>query len=67
MQIEPGGRIRCLFRNAGSGLESWGGELRHFAVAGRDRIFHWADAGIEGETVVGGGLRGHKVKGADGH
>ena len=52
MQIEPGGRIRCLFRHVGSGLESRGGELRHFALAGRDRIFHWADAGIEGETVV---------------
>jgi len=52
MQIEPGGRICCLFRHVGSGLDSRGGELRHFAVAGRDRMFHWADARVEGETIT---------------
>jgi sialate O-acetylesterase len=28
------------------------GVLRAFAVAGADRIWHWADAEIEGDTVV---------------
>lgn len=52
MKIEMGGRVRCSFRYVGTGLDSREGELRHFSVAGKDRIFHWAEAAIEGETVV---------------
>jgi hypothetical protein len=29
-----------------------GGPLKAFAVAGADKIFHWADAEIDGKTVV---------------
>jgi sialate O-acetylesterase len=52
MTIEPGGRVRCFFRHVGSGLVAKGDRLRHFALAGKDRMFHWADAAIEGSTVV---------------
>ncbi len=50
--LEAGGRLRCFFRHAGGGLVAKGGTLRHFAVAGFDRVFHWAQAEIEGETVT---------------
>jgi sialate O-acetylesterase len=52
MKIEAGGRVRCSFRHLGKGLEARGGALRHFAVAGKDRVFQWAEAVIEGETVT---------------
>ena len=52
MQIE-GSEIRVLFLHQGSGLEARdGGNLRGFAVAGADRKFHWAEARIDGDTVV---------------
>ena len=45
--------IRLRFARAGSGLMVMGGgELRGFAIAGRDRKFHWAAATIDGNTVV---------------
>lgn len=47
------GRLRCHFHHTAGGLISTNGEpLRHFAVAGNDRQFHWANAEIEGDTVV---------------
>jgi len=47
------GRIRCHFQHVAGGLTSTdGGPLRHFAIAGLDRVFHWANAEIEGDTVV---------------
>ena len=52
MTIEAGGRLRCFFRHTAGQLVARGGELRHFAVAGIDRVFHWAEAVIEGETIV---------------
>ncbi len=52
MKIE-GSEIRVRFSHAGSGLEARdGGELRGFAVAGADRKFHWAEARVDGDTVV---------------
>ena len=47
-----GSRIRIAFDHARGGLEARGGALRGFAIAGRDRKFRWADARIEGDTVV---------------
>jgi sialate O-acetylesterase len=48
-----GSEIRVRFSHAGSGLEARdGGELRGFAVAGADRKFHWAEARVDGDTVV---------------
>lgn len=55
-----GGRITIEFDHVGQGLVGSPGDgvsgpdipIRGFAVAGMDRIFHWADARIEGSTVV---------------
>ena len=52
MRVE-GNRIRLSFRHVGSGLiAKGGGRLRHFAIAGQDRKFVWAEAQIEGNSVV---------------
>jgi sialate O-acetylesterase len=40
------------FENVGSGLDSHGEKLQGFAIAGADRKFVWADAQIQGDTVV---------------
>jgi sialate O-acetylesterase len=47
-----GDEIRIRFTHAGKGLEARGERLRGFAVAGADRRFHWAEARIEGDTVI---------------
>jgi sialate O-acetylesterase len=51
MEIK-GDRVYLSFRHLGGGLESRGGDLKGFAVAGEDRRFHWASAEIEGDQVV---------------
>jgi sialate O-acetylesterase len=52
MEIQ-GPKIRIRFSNVGAGLEANGGApLRGFAIAGADRTFHWAEASIEGDSVV---------------
>jgi sialate O-acetylesterase len=63
MKVEDG-KIRVSFDSVGGGLmigkkegrepavEVRGGKLRRFAIAGEDRKWHWADAAIDGETVV---------------
>lgn len=45
------GRVLLHFDNA-VGLTSKDGKLQHFAIAGDDRKFVWANAEIEGETVI---------------
>ena len=62
MQIEPpkGDRIRLYFKNLGGGLMIKPGDekLKGFAVAGWEKVgeigktFVWADAVIEGDTIV---------------
>ena len=48
-----GSRIRLIFTQIGSGLISIDGEeLTHFAVAGSDKKFVWANAVIEGDNVI---------------
>jgi len=48
-----GNRIRLRFDHVDGGLVAkGGGELRGFAVAGADGKFVWAEAAIDGETVV---------------
>jgi len=61
---EDGIRIAFEPHSAGSGLmaaakdgrdvavEAEGAALRRFAIAGEDRVWHWADARIDGPTVV---------------
>lgn len=52
MALEKGGRVRCMFRHTGGKLVAKDGPLRHFTLAGLDRVFYPADAVIEGDTVV---------------
>ncbi|MHB9035592.1 MAG: sialate O-acetylesterase [Armatimonadota bacterium] len=52
MRIE-GKSVRLYFDHIGKGLVARGGHaLRGFAIAGADKKFVWADAVIDGETVV---------------
>jgi sialate O-acetylesterase len=63
MKVE-GKAIRVSFDHVGGGLivgqkqglaptqEVDGGKLKRFAIAGEDRQWHWADAQIDGDTVV---------------
>lgn len=57
-QIE-GGQVRLSFELFGSPLELRANPLKPFAVAGEDRKFFWADARIDGDTVV---VSSEKVK-----
>lgn len=48
-----GDKIRLTFTSTGSGLVAKGGkELKHFAIAGADKKFVWAQAIIEGNQVI---------------
>src|SRR5580658_9621167 len=48
-----GNKIILSFMDIGSGLMAkGGGELQQFAVAGADKKFVWADARIEGDSVI---------------
>ena len=59
-----GDKVRITFDYAGGGLiagqknglepvkEVPGGKLKWFAIAGQDQVWHWADAVIDGETVL---------------
>ena len=52
MVVEAQGRVRCRFRYA-TGLRTRDGQApRHVAIAGLDRVFVWAEAAIDGETLV---------------
>jgi sialate O-acetylesterase len=50
-EIEDG-RIVLHFDTTDGGLVAKDGPLKHFAIAGDDRKFVWAEAGIEGDTVI---------------
>lgn len=47
-----GSALRLRFRHVDGGLVSKGGPLRGFAIAGADGKFVWAEARIEGDSVV---------------
>ncbi len=48
-----GGKIRVFFRNVGKGLTTKDGKAPGaFAIAGKDGRYVWADAVIDGDTVV---------------
>lgn len=50
-KVEKGGDALIVhFKSVGGGLVSKG-ELKGFAIAGKDGIFQWADAEIKGDTV----------------
>ena len=44
-------QIRLKFTHVGGGLVAKDGSLKHFAIAGADQNFVWADAVIDGDTV----------------
>lgn len=46
------GRVRVRFTCTDGGLVAKNGALKGFAVAGVDRKFHWAEARIDGNTIV---------------
>ena len=66
-----GGAIRVSFKHVGKGLmvgskkglapteEVKGGKLQNFAIAGEDKQWHWAEATIDGDTVL---VKSSKVK-----
>src|SRR6202011_5815204 len=48
-----GDKVRVTFTHVGGGLAfKHGSKLQGFAVAGEDKKFHWAEAVIEGESVL---------------
>ena len=51
MRVE-GDRVAVTFDSTGGGLEARGGKVHGFAVAGADHRFAWADAVIDGDSVV---------------
>lgn len=54
MQVELPNRIRLYFKHLGGGLMIKPGDrkLTGFAIAGEDRQFVWANAAIDGDTIV---------------
>jgi sialate O-acetylesterase len=44
--------VRLHFAHTDGGLVVKGGKLEEFEIAGEDRKWYWADASIEGDTVV---------------
>jgi sialate O-acetylesterase len=46
------GALKLHFSHTDGGLVVKGDKLEEFAVAGRDRQWHWADAKVEGDSVV---------------
>ncbi len=51
MQVE-GNKIRLTFDHIGGGLVAKDGPLKGFAIAGADKQFVWADAVIDGDTLL---------------
>jgi sialate O-acetylesterase len=51
MKIE-GDKAILSFKHAGGGLESRGGELKGFLIAGEDRVWREAKAEIKGDRVI---------------
>ena len=47
-----GNQVVLRFKHVGGGLVAKGGPLKGFAVARADKTFAWAEAKIEGQTVV---------------
>jgi sialate O-acetylesterase len=46
------GKARLRFDHLGGGLVTKGDKLQGFAVAGEDKHFVWADAAIDGDTIL---------------
>ena len=46
------GALKLKFANIDGGLVAKGEKLGEFSVAGKDRQWHWADAKIDGDSVI---------------
>ena len=46
------GALKLHFRHNDGGLVVKGDKLEEFSVAGKDRQWHWADARVEGDSVI---------------
>jgi sialate O-acetylesterase len=46
------GALRIRFDHTEGGLVAKGGKPGEFSIAGKDRKWHWADARIDGSSVV---------------
>ncbi len=51
MAVE-GNTVRLKFKHMHGGLDAKGGDLKGFAIAGDDKKWVWADAKIDGDTIV---------------
>jgi sialate O-acetylesterase len=52
-QAIEGNKIRIKFTHMGQGLAARPSDkLQGFAIAGEDKQFHWANAEIDGDTVI---------------
>lgn len=52
MKVEEN-KVRLSFSHIGGGLSTNdGGDLRHFTIAGSDKVFHPAMANIDGDTII---------------
>ncbi len=49
---KEGDKIRLTFKHTGTGLAAKGEKIVGFAIAGEDKNFVWADATIDGNTVL---------------
>jgi len=49
---EGGGRVRVAFTHAAGLRTRDGGSPTHLALSGEDHVFHWAEARIEGGTLL---------------
>ena len=47
-----GNKIRIKFTHTGGGLKAQGGELKGFAIAAADKTFVWAQAALDGDSVL---------------
>ena len=56
MQPEDG-KIRLNFSHAEGLKAADGGPIKGFALAGEDKVFHWAEASLEGDHVVVGSAK----------
>ncbi len=45
-------KVILTFSHVGKGLKCRDGKLKHFAIAGEDRKFVWADAVVKGDKVI---------------
>ncbi|HET9571242.1 MAG TPA: sialate O-acetylesterase [Bacteroidales bacterium] len=50
--LVKGGSIQLFFKPNQEDFVAWCDKLTGFAIAGEDKVFHWAQAKFEGKTIV---------------